>query len=176
MDERVGNHLNILSGAEFETPVRYHKDILHLMTRDTHTLFVYWEISNRKRWLISQHFGCDWGQMPKVLRTYNVTALYFDGHNAHAQFDILTTPEADNWFIHGVCADSSYIVDYGTYTREHAFIPLLRSNAVATPRDANMNSGAALLPAEIQVKEDAAGIRIEPQFFENIQPYSPTMR
>ncbi|MGO4270806.1 DUF4912 domain-containing protein, partial [Paenibacillus sp. TAF58] len=56
--------------AGFEVPSRYHKDILHLMIVDAHSLYVYWEISDRRRWLISQHFECSYESMPKVIRLY----------------------------------------------------------------------------------------------------------
>ena len=159
-----------------DPPERYDLDLLHLLIRDAHTLYVYWELSSRRRRLVSEHFECDWGAMPKVLRVYDVTYRDFNGQNANGWFDIETTPEADNWYVHGVRANTTYLVDYGTYTLERQFIPLLRSNAAATPRDTEAVWGEpdAFLASEGS-KPDTTG-RIQPHDFENIQPYVPSRR
>ena len=126
--------MKALPTAGFEVPDRYNKDILHLMIVDAHSLYVYWEISDRRRWLVSQHFECDYASMPKVIRLYDVTSLYFNGSNAHGYWDVTTTSEANNWYLHHLGAGRSYLVDIGTYTWEREFIPLLRSNCVVTPK------------------------------------------
>ncbi|NEW07236.1 DUF4912 domain-containing protein [Paenibacillus sp. SYP-B3998] len=162
--------------AEFEMPDRYHKDLLHLMAVDAHTLYVYWEISDRRRWLISQHFECDYGTMPKVLRVYDVTCILFNGSNAHTYQDVTTTPEAHNWYLHNLKADRTYLVDIGTYSWEHEFIPLLRSNSVATPKDAVALWGDPIQHVVTEANSNHVYNRITPHFFENIQAYSPTMR
>ncbi|MDQ1911712.1 DUF4912 domain-containing protein [Paenibacillus sp. GD4] len=161
----------------YELPDRYHKDMLRLMVRDAHTLHVYWEISNRRRWLCSQHFECDWSELPKVLRVYDVTAIYFHGHNANRFFDIQATPEATSWYIGPVQANSTYMVDYGVRTPEGQFVPLLRSNAVMTPRDGEAPWGEPLQPTvpEVRGPEPVTG-RIMPHFFENFGAYSNCMK
>jgi len=125
------------------------------MTVDAHTLYVYWEISDRRRWLVAQHFQCDYGDMPKVLRVYDVTCMFFDGSNAHTCWDIMPGAEASDWYIRDLGADRTYIADIGTYTWDHEFIPLLRSNCAATPNKA---------PG------------VTPQLFEQLEAYSPYMR
>ncbi|MFB6364377.1 DUF4912 domain-containing protein [Paenibacillus elgii] len=156
----------------FELPDRYEKDLLHLMVRDAHTLFVYWEVGNRKRWLCSQHFECDWGVLPKVLRVYDVTGVYFNGNNAHRHFDIETTPEADRWYIYGVSADTVWTVDFGVYTIRRQFVPLLRSGAVRTPRDSAAPWGAPLQPTVPEAQESGkTPARIRPYDFENFSAY-----
>lgn len=161
----------------YELPDRYEKDMLQLMVRDAHTLHVYWEISNRKRWLCSQHFECDWGILPKVLRVYDVTAIYFNGSNANRWFDIETTPEARSWYIQPVQAGTTYLVDYGVYTIEHQFVPLLRSNAALTPRDSEAPWGEPLQPTVPEVRgEQPLQSRIMPHFFENFNAYSNCMK
>lgn len=133
-----------LALESFEAPGAYHKDMLRLLVRDAHTLYAYWEISGRKKWLASQHFECDYELLPKALRLYDVTHLWFDGHNAHRVIDIELTPEADNWYIAGLDADRAYVADFGVYTRERQFVPLLRSNAAQTSRDRPAGDGAPL--------------------------------
>lgn len=144
-------------------------DALHLMVRDAHTLFIYWEVSHRKRWLVSQHFQCDWDAMPKVLRLYDVTCTEFHGNNAHSQFDVRLTPEATSWYVHQLKPNTTYLADYGTYSIEQQFIPLLRSNPVHTPRDQKAVWGEPLANSisDANPQEDQ---RISPHFFENFKP------
>ncbi|WP_274649378.1 DUF4912 domain-containing protein [Paenibacillus humicola] len=149
-----------------ELPDRYEKDLLQLLVRDPHTLFVYWEIGNRKRWLAAQHFGCDWHVLPKVLRIYDVTGVYFNGGNSNGYFDIETTPEANSWYILGVHAAATYTVDFGTYTWNRQFVPLLRSNFAATPRDTPPAFGEPVIAA--WPASSPYGERIAPHLFENI--------
>lgn len=119
-----------------ELPDRYDADLLHLMVRDARSLYVYWEISDlRKKWA-EKHFECDWQALPKIIRVYDTTYLYFNGHNANRHFDIETTPEANNWHIRGVQPGTTYAADFGTYTIHRQFVPFLRSNFVVTSRDA----------------------------------------
>ncbi|MEB3101062.1 DUF4912 domain-containing protein [Ferviditalea candida] len=156
----------------YEVPDRYHKDLLQLMVRDARTLYVYWEISNRRRWLVSNHFQCDWGGMPKILRVYDVTHVYFNGNNAHSHVDIELTPEAVNWYIHGVNSGATYVVDMGTYTLERQFIPLLRSNFAATPRNFKATWGEPIVSVVEEARQQTLSKRIRPHFFENFNAYS----
>ncbi|MBP1993574.1 DUF4912 domain-containing protein [Paenibacillus eucommiae] len=165
-----------LVNTAFEAPARYHKDMLYMMVRDACMLYAYWELSDRKRWLLSRHFECDYSSMPKALRIYDVTCIYFNGSNANSYFDIPTTPEADNWYIHHLQPGRTYLADWGTYTIEGEFLPLLRSNAVITPRQTVAPWGAPLVEVVSEVKNGKADGRIEPHFFENVQPYSPNAR
>ncbi|MFB9329330.1 DUF4912 domain-containing protein [Paenibacillus aurantiacus] len=150
-----------------ELPDRYDKDLLHLLVQDAHTLYVYWEIGNRRRWLAAQHFQTDWHFLPKVLRVYDVTHVYFDGSNANGYFDIETNPEANNWYIGGVRAGCTYLVDFGTYTWNRQFVPLLRSNFAAAPRDAAPGYGEPVIAAWPTVHP--YGERVLPHLFENMQ-------
>ncbi|KIL39873.1 hypothetical protein SD70_17275 [Gordoniibacillus kamchatkensis] len=159
----------MLSG--FQPPDLYHKDLLHLMVRDAHSLYAYWEVSNRKKWLASQHFKCDWGVLPKVLRLYDVTYLHFNGHNANSSRDIELTPEANNWYIHGVNANATYAADLGVYTWERQFVPLIRSNFVHTPRDAKYGWGEPALEIVAEAGEREGDGYIPPYYFENFRAF-----
>lgn len=156
----------------YEVHDRLNKDLIGLMAVDAHTLFAYWEVSDRKRWMASQHFGCDWGALPKVIRVYDVTYVHFNGNNDNAHFDIETTPESGSWYIQSVNANSSYTVDYGVYTWEKQFIPFLRSQTVVTPRDYPAAYGEPILPV---IEEATDGInrgrRLMPRFHENFAIY-----
>ncbi|MDF2959900.1 MAG: hypothetical protein K0S39_1635 [Paenibacillus sp.] len=169
--------MNALPTTGYELPDRYEKDMLQLLVRDAHTLYVYWEISNRKRWLCSQHFECDFGLLPKILRIYDVTAIYFNGSNANRYSDIQTTPEATNWYIHQAAANTTYMIDLGTYTIDGQFVPMLRSNAAATPRDQAAPWGEPIQPVVPEVHHgNPVHQRIQPHFFENFNAYSNCMK
>lgn len=144
-------------------------DALRLMVRDAHSLFMYWEVSHRKRWLVSQHFQCDWDEMPKALRLYDVTCIEFHGSNANSQFDVRLTPEASSWYVEQLKPNTTYLADYGTYSLEQQFIPLLRSNPAHTPRDQKAIWGEPLASklSETYMQEQQ---RISPHYFENFKP------
>lgn len=139
------------------------------MVLGAHSLYAYWEISDRRRWLVSQHFQADYQVMTSILRLYDVTDLIFNGDNAHASWDMQAQPETNNWYFHQLSANRSYMVDIGTYTWERAFIPLLRSNCAVTPRDAEAPWEA---PAAASQPEGSDS----PLFYENIQAYFPYAR
>lgn len=164
--------MNRIPVGGYEVPDRYHKDMLEAMVRDAHSLYVYWEVGDRKRWLVSQHFRCDWGDMPKILRVYDVTCVFFNGSNANSFFDIRTTPEATNWYIHNLHSNATYLIDFGTYTWEGQFIPLLRSRAIVTPRDYPASWGEPLAAVVPEVNDgENSRQRIMPRFHENFRIY-----
>ncbi|WP_281889875.1 DUF4912 domain-containing protein [Paenibacillus sp. YYML68] len=169
--------MNATPTSGYELPDRYEKDMLQLMARDSHSMHVYWEIGNRKRWLCSQHFQCDYGTLPKALRVYDVTSVYFNGSNANSYFDVNVTPEANNWYIHGLTPGATYLVDLGVYSIERQFITLLRSNCAATARDSAAPWGAPLVPVFDEAAHPIALFqRLMPQHFENFNAYSNCMK
>ena len=163
-----------MNAVSIEPPERYHVDTLHLMARDAGSLFVYWEISNRRRWLSAQHFECDWHVLPKVLRVYDTTDIYFNGQNANSVQDIETTPEASSWYIHHLKPGNTYTVDYGTYTIYRQYVPLLRSNAVRLPRHAAPGYGEPIVAVAEEAYE--SGRYIRPAHFENFMSLAGIIR
>lgn len=164
--------MNRIPVSGYELPDRYQKDILEALVRDAHSIYVYWEVSDRKRWLVSQHFRCEWGVMPKILRVYDVTCVFFNGSNANSFVDIRTTPEATNWYIHHLNANATYLIDFGTYTIEGQFVPLMRSRAIVTPRNYPAVMGEPLVSVVPEVY-DGKNVRqrIMPRFHENFRIY-----
>lgn len=142
------------------------------MIVDAHTLHVYWEVGYRKRWLSSQHFQCDYGMLPKILRVYDVSCVHFHGSNANCHFDIHTSHDANNWYIPNVHSNTSYAVDLGVYTWENQFVPLLRSKTIITPRDYPAPYGEPILPVYPEAADgrNRHG-RIMPKFHENFHIY-----
>ncbi|MDP3786020.1 MAG: DUF4912 domain-containing protein [Candidatus Omnitrophota bacterium] len=118
-----------------ELPSAYGDTRVVLMTRDSHWIFAYWEITDARRMDIEREAGAGWDGLRKVLRVYDVTDIEFNGTNAHKYFDIDITPEAGNWYIRVGEANRSWCVDLGAITSDGRFIVVARSNVVATPRD-----------------------------------------
>lgn len=106
---------------------------LVLLVQAPTTLFVYWEVDDLRKQLISEHFQCGWTELPFFLQVYDVTDINFDGYNAHSMFRIQVHPLADHWFITGVQAERRYLVDFGTTTLAGKFFTVIRSNIEATP-------------------------------------------
>lgn len=163
------NESRMESEESWETPRALRASTLRLMARDAHTLYAYWEITDRKKWLASQHFGCDWSELPKVLRLYDVTHKWFDGHNANEVREIVLTPEADNWYVPKLNANTVYMADYGVYTWERQFVPFLRSNAVRTARDCPAGWGEPIVCVVPEASNPHPPAYIPPYSLENFE-------
>jgi hypothetical protein len=143
----------------------YNTDRIQLMAVDPTRIFAYWNISNRKKWLCAQHFERDWSITPKIIRMYNTTDIFFDGTNANHFFDI-PVGEALSWHIYHLNPDSTYVADFGTTNLFNQFIPIMRSHAVKTPRNAVVQ-GAPIVSPVTNISENVAVSPIRSAFFEN---------
>lgn len=155
----------------YETPEAFRKDILQLLVRDAHTIYAYWELSDRKKHLALQHFQCEWHQLPKVLRVADVTYVTYNGHNANRIIDFELTPEADNWYISGLNAGAVYAAELGVYTWERQFVPFMRSDAVQTPRDRAARWGEPIVHVIPEASCSHPAHYIPPRSLENFMPY-----
>jgi len=123
------------NSREFQVPERYDENYLVLLVRDPYCLFAYWELTGEQRGLVTGEFGCSWGEVPLLLRLYDVTGLNFDGRNAHSFKDISVHALADNFYLQELEANKGYCVDLGVIAPDGRFVTIVRSNTVATPRD-----------------------------------------
>lgn len=105
---------------------------VELMTRDPHSLYAYWELTPDFREMTARHFGCDWDDLPLVLRLYVIDEVD-DGPRVIQEVD--TSRLTDNWFFHHLLPGRTYVLDVGTRNVYNVFIALLRSNTVTTPRN-----------------------------------------
>jgi hypothetical protein len=112
---------------------RYQENRLVAMVKDFQCLYVYWELAEERKRLLTEHFGCEIGHLPLFLRVCDVTDLYFNGYDAHDIREIPVSWEADNWYIHQLQSGRNYFVDLGTKTIHGRFFALLRSNLVQLP-------------------------------------------
>ncbi|WP_018133137.1 DUF4912 domain-containing protein [Effusibacillus pohliae] len=102
------------------------------LAKEPGTIFVYWEVTELRKQLISEHFQCDWLSLPFFLQVYDVTHIHFNGYNANSTRSIPVHPLSDNWYIRGVEPGRNYQVDFGTTTFAGQFFAILRSNVVET--------------------------------------------
>jgi hypothetical protein len=105
---------------------------VHLMTRDPQSLYAYWELTPEFREMTARHFGCDWDELPLVLRLYMMDNVD-DGPRVIQEVN--TSRLTDNWFFHNLLPGKSYVLDVGTRNVYNVFVALLRSNWVTTPRN-----------------------------------------
>ncbi len=138
----------IITVPEYGFPARYNENYLVLLVRDPHCIFSYWEFSDEQMGLVAKEFDCEWGEVPLIMRVYDLTGLNFAGDNAHSYFDIALHPLANNFYIKEVNSNHSYCADLGVVTPEGRFVTLLRSNVVQTPRD-SLADGSGVLMADL---------------------------
>ncbi|MGI6609207.1 MAG: DUF4912 domain-containing protein [Limnochordia bacterium] len=103
-----------------------------LMTRDPQSLYAYWELTPEFREMTSRHFGCDWDELPLVLRLYMIDDVD-DGPRVIQEVN--TSRLTDNWFFHSLLPGKTYVLDVGTRNVYNVFVTLLRSNHATTPRN-----------------------------------------
>ncbi|MDR7072742.1 DUF4912 domain-containing protein [Fictibacillus barbaricus] len=117
---------------KWEMPFEYKESSICLMPISATRIYVYWSFSDAIKNMAKQHFRSEWESLPSVLKIYDVTDIIFYGHNAHRTFEVELPPMTNNWFIHSLEPDRTYIVDAGTRTYDGSFFTLLRSNPAET--------------------------------------------
>ncbi len=148
-------------------PLYYGKDEITLMVQSPTTLYTYWELTWPCRNLVSDFFHTSFELLPRALRVYDVTDIWFDGKNAHEYQDIFIQPDADNWFIYDVMPGRTFIIDLGIFW-EDRFIPLVRSMPKSTPPNREAGEWCEYVPL---VRSDP-NERFKPRWFENFSTYS----
>lgn len=108
-------------------------DRLAALHRNPHTLFAYWEVSSRRRNLISRHFSHPWETLSLFLRANDVTDLRFSGENAHWTRFLAVSHQTDCEYIRDLPPNRRYVVDFGLLLASGQFFAVLRSPPVATP-------------------------------------------
>lgn len=148
-------------------PLYYGENDIVVVIQGPSTLYVYWEITWPLGQLIGDFLNASFEHVPKKLRIYDVTDIWFDGNNAHWHRDIDIDFQADNWFIYELFANRTYIVDLGIIY-DNRFIPIVRSKAKSTPQ--NQGQDRLLITGENECKNSAEVIK--PHWFENFSTYT----
>jgi uncharacterized protein len=139
-----------------------------LMVQSTNTLFGYWELSSQKKNAVGHHLNEDWFSLQKKLRLYDITAIFFNGHNAHRYLEYSLPENCKQWFFYHLTPNRTYCVDIGVITKDGSFFPLLRSNPIDTPRSTLFETG--LYTKVVSNWKD--GKSSEPEWLEGFSSYS----
>lgn len=120
----------------YETlPESYGITELTLLPVDPYWIYAYWEVTPQTLSDVLSRLGSDTPQARYVLRIYDVTAIEFDGRNAHSFFDLPIELSARNWYINLWSSEKSLVADLGLLLPDGRFFLLARSNGVHTPRE-----------------------------------------
>ncbi|GAB7387640.1 hypothetical protein BSNK01_14770 [Bacillaceae bacterium] len=147
----------------WELPRYYGENRIHLMVVSPTSLYAYWEVTWPRMRMTAEYLQADYAALPKGLRLYDVSDIYFNGHNAHWYQDIFVHHEADDWWIDPIQPGREYIVDYGVH-HNGRFLPLLRSPVASVPHAAK---GGAKRKCSV-----CAGGTERPNWCENFSTYS----
>jgi hypothetical protein len=105
---------------------------VHIMSRDPHSVFAYWELTPEFREMTARHFRCNWDDLPLILRLYMVDATNGELVIVREQ---RVSGLVDNWLFGDLAPGRSYVLDLGTTNVYNVFVALIRSNTVNTPRN-----------------------------------------
>lgn len=119
-----------------ELPNTYGEDKIVALVRDPYWIFVYWEITQRKRAEIERDYGPSaWNDSPPILRVYDTTDVIFTESGPHTFYDIYINNYASSWHINVGRPNRTFCVERGLILPDGRYVPLLRSNFVTTPLD-----------------------------------------
>ncbi|GAE24759.1 hypothetical protein JCM9140_711 [Halalkalibacter wakoensis JCM 9140] len=149
-------------------PSSYERDEVTLLPQSPTTIFAFWEMSLTLRQMTEHQTRTPWHELLKKIRVYDCTMIDFNGHNAHKFFDISIPEMTNNWIVHNLEPNRTYIVDIGIETKQRSFLTLLRSNAIDTPRS---EEGMTGLHIEA-VNQWKSGNLHEPDWLEHFSTYS----
>jgi hypothetical protein len=113
-------------------PETYDRDTLHMIARDPSTLYLYWELSAGKKRMAESHFERPWDGLTKRIRLYEAARMPFNGANARQIWEWPITRGTACYFHHANAA-RRYVADLGVTGTGGEFLPMMRSNLVATP-------------------------------------------
>jgi hypothetical protein len=117
-----------------ELPSTYGESRLTLMEVDPFKVYVYWELTPPDEQAARQGSAEAATAAVWALRFYDVTAIDFDGTNAHSWFDISVDLSPGNWYVDLWAAEKTYCAELGLLASDGRFKGALRSNFLQTSR------------------------------------------
>jgi hypothetical protein len=115
-------------------PESYGVSELILLPVDPYWIHAYWEVTPQTLSDVQTRLGSESAHARPVLRIYDVTAIQFNGKNAHGFFDLPVELSARNWYVNLWSGEKSLVADLGFLLPDGRFFLLARSNVVHTPR------------------------------------------
>ncbi|MBM7660838.1 hypothetical protein JOC85_001610 [Bacillus mesophilus] len=169
-DEPSGNESPVqspLTSNDF-LPSSYNQDRMHVLVKNSSTIYVYWEISDIKLSFLQHTFKKGYSQLPKFIKIYDVTSVIFNGSNAHRQCEISLPEMTNNWFVSDLEPNRTYVAEYGVKTDHGNFFTVLRSNPIDTPRNSPEQVGLFTQ----NVHQWKTGSQSSPGWLEQFSTYS----
>ncbi|MEW5785259.1 MAG: DUF4912 domain-containing protein [Bacillota bacterium] len=115
-------------------PHYYGVDRLVVLPRDPYCLYTYWEVSLPTRESLKNEWGeAAWQGARLQLRVHKHD--WNREEIVESFFDVTLETETDNWYLPALDSDRVYHTELGWRLPDGDFKPVLRSNAVRTPRD-----------------------------------------
>ncbi|MGZ9583476.1 DUF4912 domain-containing protein [Paenibacillus marinisediminis] len=129
-------------------PYRYNHSFIHLMVQTPYTLFAYWELHERRKQLIAEHYRSHWNDLTKQVRLLQYRQAH--EHALPVHYSDTTVDEQGSWYFRNVNPSASYRVEYGIMNPDYQFISLLRSEVSQVPRNEPVNSETQLLQDNLE--------------------------
>jgi hypothetical protein len=117
-----------------DLPAASGTDRIVLVPRDPWWVFVFWEITRARREQALAALGAEADRVRPMLRIFDVTFVDPRGSNASLSFDVDVPHGVESWYVNVGRPAASYCAEVGLRTESGRFLPLVRSNVVATPR------------------------------------------
>ena len=117
-----------------DLPPAYGVDRLVLVPRDPWWIFVFWEVAPSTREAAITALGAEADEARPMLRVYDVSFVDPRGSNTSLSFDVEVPSEVQSWYVNVGRPAASYCAEVGLRTTSGHFLPLVRSNVIATPR------------------------------------------
>lgn len=123
----------------YDLPYRYNKTTVKFLAQDPHTLFIYWEISDKDKQDLIQKYGNNF---------FNSTlpVLILADLKNNKTYEIQINDFANNWYIHVNESHQKYQITLARKFKEiqiqkptpktsQNYIPIVKSNILITPND-----------------------------------------
>jgi hypothetical protein len=120
----------------FDTPWTSQWNVSRMvaMVRDPATVFIYWEVDESRRSLLSRHFQTTWDQLPLYL-------VVREADNMVPIQQEAVPADASKWYIHNLPNDRRLVIDLATTTLRGHWFTILRSSIGKTPPGRNREDG-----------------------------------
>lgn len=116
--------------------VKYEQDCINLLVRDPHWVYVYWDISEKRKELLVHELGNEFVSK-------SVPALKVTNVSKNESFYVRINEFSTSWYVNVPDSNSIYVAEIGRKISDSFFISILSSNSIVTPGDSVSNESAA---------------------------------
>jgi hypothetical protein len=148
-------------------PQFYGENVIAVIVQGPTAIYVYWEITWPLSGMVGDFLKVPFESLPRLLRIYDVTDIWFNGNNEHWYRDIEINGQADDWFVHDLMPGRTYILELGI-SWQGRFLPIMRSKPKSTP----WNQPVFARAMERPILSTGSNERVKPQWFENFCTYT----